>query len=446
MERVSRACLGSNACYAVVRSCAKRHRDPAVDPARPATSSPPTRHEPMFETTLRHRRQYWETYAAVLLLGGCNGDSAVSAGLPSMTVPATAIHALATPDVVARVVDLQPTEDGRIWLLNSVAPYFVVLSPDGQVEREFGERGGGPEEFGAPLALVNGMTGVWTYDVRRNALIRISDQRRELPLAPDSVPPSSLISFQGAGINQAPPWVERGSNGFLLARSRSPLRETALQTWSADILLLREEGSEGELSLHTPIADLVGDPASKYGPATVMMPYPVWTVCADGSVGLYDPLANAVRHLSSEGEELAVFALPDENNVEITVDRLFEMFYRQLQENVPSGQLPEGDEARRLTQEQNEELVNTSAGVFPEYIDMHCTADGTLWIRRFDVTAVRLGQGSDWIRILADGSQALVTLPTDFRTFRIERGRIWGTVQDTLGVESVAWVELSSLR
>ena len=141
-----------------------------------------------------------------------------------------------------------------------------------------------------------------------------------------------------------------------------------------------------------------------------------------------------------------MFALPDENNVEITVDRLFEMFYRQLQENVPSGQLPEGDEARRLTQEQNEELVNTSAGVFPEYIDMHCTADGTLWIRRFDVTAVRLGQGSDWIRILADGSQALVTLPTDFRTFRIERGRIWGTVQDTLGVESVAWVELSSLR
>ena len=57
-----------------------------------------------------------------------------------------------------------------------------------------------------------------------------------------------------------------------------------------------------------------------------------------------------------------------------------------------------------------------------------------------------LGQGSEWIRLSADGSRTRFALPREFRTFRIERDRIWGTVQDTLGVESIAWVGLDSLR
>lgn len=220
---------------------------------------------------LRHPTHHWWAVAPLFLLGGCDAGSAVSDRTTEIAVSQGAIHTLPTPDVVARVVDLQPAQDGRIWVLNSVDPYFVVLSPDGQVEREFGSRGGGPQEFGAPWALVpgSGRSDVWTYDVRRSALIRISgDELRELTLSPDSFPASSLISFKGAGINQAPPWVERGNNGFLMARSRSPLRETALQAWSADIHLLREEGPGSGPSIYSPIADLIGDPASKYGAAT----------------------------------------------------------------------------------------------------------------------------------------------------------------------------------
>jgi hypothetical protein len=66
-----------------------------------------------------------------------------------------AVEVVGSSDVIARVVDLQPAADGRVWLLNSIEPYFVVLGPDGRVEREFGRAGGGPGEFGAPLALVH---------------------------------------------------------------------------------------------------------------------------------------------------------------------------------------------------------------------------------------------------------------------------------------------------
>jgi hypothetical protein len=72
-------------------------------------------------------------------------------------VPYDAVHAPTSLDVVVRVVDIQATSDGHVWVLNSVAPYFILLGPNGQVERQFGERGGGPEEYDRPVALVRGV-------------------------------------------------------------------------------------------------------------------------------------------------------------------------------------------------------------------------------------------------------------------------------------------------
>jgi hypothetical protein len=122
------------------------------------------------------------------------------------------------------------------------------------------------------------------------------------------------------------------------------------------------------------------------------------------------------------------------------------MFYRQLEEDVPSARIPGKEEMRRRTEEQNREFVSGSAEFFPEYADLRCTPDGTLWLRRFDVTTGRLGHGSDWLRVSADGQQILVALPSAFSAFRIERDGIWGTVRDSLGVESIAWIGLDSLR
>ena len=146
--------------------------------------------------------------------------------------------------ITTGAVDLQPAGAGRVWVLNSAAPYFVVLGPDGQLERQFGDRGGGPQEFDRPVALVRGVdpAETWTYDWGRNTLIRISgEDRRDLALSRDSIPIPSLVSFDGAGINAAPPWLESTTQGFLLARARITRDESALHLWNAEILRVRED-------------------------------------------------------------------------------------------------------------------------------------------------------------------------------------------------------------
>ena len=391
----------------------------------------------------------------LLLLCGCEvGDP--NPVVPDRLVLSTdAVHTLAKLDVVARVVDLQPTPDGRVLVLNSVSPFFVLLAPDGQVERQFGEEGGGPDEFGAPVALVRGpdQSEVWTYDVPRNALIRIvPEERREMALPRDSISPLTLISFQGAGIRPAPPWLAATDEGFLVGRSRAWDEgflldsngnvASALPLWNADILLLRDRGPGVEVELHTPVADLLGDPGTLYPGATASLPYPLWTACTDGTVGLYDPRTNTLRRLTRDGGQLPSFALPDERRVELTADRLFAMFYRQLQEDTPTQQLPEQAGLRAQLQGPLDRLVGQSAPVFPEYADLRCAPDGTLWLQLFDIESGRLGHGPEWLRISTDGSRTTLVLPAEFSAFRFGDGRIWGAALDPLGVASVSWIDL----
>lgn len=396
----------------------------------------------------RHRQHRWLA-AGLFSLGACGGDAPASDGHRAVSVSSDALQVLATLDAVTRVVDLEVASDGRVWVLNAIAPYFVVVGPDGRVERQFGLQGDGPEEFNHPVALVPGMGPgeVWAYDWARNALIRISaGARRDLALARDSFPRPSLISFKGAGINPAPPWLERTRDGFVVARARVTREESALHLWSADVLLIDQNGPETKVGLHMPIADLLGDPTSRYGAATMLIPYPLWTACVDGSVGLYDPLTNTLRRLSTAREELSAVALPDERRVRMTADLIFGMFFRQFAEDRPSGQVPDREEMRRLTAEQNEEFVRNSAETFPEYSDLRCAADGSFWLRRFDAITGRLGLGYEWLRVSADGSRIRVAVPRNFTAFRIGRERIWGTSRDGLGVESIAWIGLDALR
>lgn len=365
-----------------------------------------------------------------------------------MTVSQDMIEILTSLDIVTRVVDLEPTSDGRVWVLNSMAPYVVVVGPDGRVERQFGLEGGGPEEFNRPVTLIAGVgqEEVWTYDWERSALIRISaEDRAALAVPRDSFPLPSLVSFKGAGINPAPPWIERTDDGFLLARARVTLEESARHLWNADIFLVRD-GPDTRVEPHMPLSDLLGDPTTRYGSATVLIPYPLWAVCTDGSIVLYDPLSNTLRRFTEGFEERSGLALPDERRLTMTADLIFEMFYRQFAGDRPSAQVPDREEMRRLTMEQNEEFVRNSADYFPEYSDLRCAPDGAFWLRRFDATAGRLGHGPDWLRVSADGARTEVLVPPTFTAFRIGRDRIWGTLQDSLGVEAIAWIELASLR
>lgn len=384
---------------------------------------------------------------AALLLSACQPGADPGDRAGRIDVRLDEVHVVPTPDVLARIVDVEPIGDGRVWVLNSVEPLFLALGADGEVERAFGRRGDGPEEFGDPLDLLPGPDGtVWTFDLLRNALRPISDDRlSDLVLPPESLPPWQLVSFENAGMGMLPvsPWIQSQDGDFLVARKRpSAPPSGALGIWHADIIRLGSNSAGVSLESAIAVADLLADPAERYPGATILLPYPIWTVCRDGGLGLYDPLANTLRRFGPDGREEPATALSEERRQPVTFDRVFGMVYRLFAERRPGGQAPDSLQMRSSLQDQFTQRESEFADVFPEYSDLRCNEDGTFWLQPFHVANGRLAQSPEWIRLGRDGSRSELSLPDGFTVHRIDGHRIWGAVMDSLGVPAVAWVAI----
>lgn len=107
------------------------------------------------------------------------------------------VHVLGTSESIATVQDLEVLPDGSVWLLNSVAPFFLGFDPGGEAVATHGASGGGPEEFRRPAAFLTGGLDdeAWVFDILRHAFIRVSEpdaEWAELPIPPEAVPPGSL--------------------------------------------------------------------------------------------------------------------------------------------------------------------------------------------------------------------------------------------------------------
>jgi hypothetical protein len=387
-------------------------------------------------------------------LTGCGespGSQRSAAGSPrEVTVAPEAVRILGSSESIARVADLVQAGDGRVWVLNSTSPWFVVFGADGRVQQAFGDQGGGPDRFGFPASIVRGPAAeVWAYDFTRHSLIRVSgEDRRTYALPQEPLPSTALLSFANAGVRPGPPWLEGKNGRFLVARARSVNPPSSpLRLWDAEIYSLRPDTS-GVLAYErdAAIADLLGDPASRYAGATTLMPYPLWTQCEDGPFTLYDPLRNLLRRFTPAGQEIDPFELPAEQRVQLTADRMFGMMYRQLREEMPAGQRPDSVQMHQQLEGQLHQFIEQSAGRFPEYADLRCAPDGTPWLQPFDVETGLFGRGPAWLRFGEDGTRTAVTFPTWFRVFAFASDRIWGTMQDTLGLFSIAWVGTDALR
>ncbi len=388
--------------------------------------------------------------AGCLAMGACLGDDSDGRGLAAHRIPPDAVQILGRLEQVSRVTDMVPADNGEVWVLNAISPYFVVLGAGGQVVRAFGEEGGGPDEFGFPVRIVSGpRKEVWTYDVMRHSLIRVSGaERLAYPLPSATLPRPALLSFANAALQQGPPWMEVTNGDFVVARPHSLSAPSGLRgLWDAEMYRLRP-GSNGDLLVGTvmPIVELLDDPAARASGATTLGPYPLWTVCPDRVIGLYDPIRNVLRLISATGQELKSFELPDERKVQLTADRLFGMAYRQIRQDVPAAQRPDSAEFRQRLDGQFRQFQEQSAGVFPEYADLRCAPDGTIWIQPFDVETGLYGRGAHWLMFDEDGTRSAVEFPTGFRALAFRSDRVWGTMQDEVGVSSVAWIGRDALR
>lgn len=126
----------------------------------------------------------------------------------------------------------------------------------------------------------------------------------------------------------------------------------------------------------------------------------------------------------------------------LTFERIYRMFNLQYHEQVPASQRVDSIQMRASFEADFPQLAAMSADVFPEYADLRCDGHHTLWLQPFDTESPGLGHGPEWWRLEADGTRTVFRLPDDFTAFRFRADRVWGSMVDSRGVPSVAWIDV----
>ncbi|TVP48166.1 MAG: hypothetical protein EA350_03720 [Gemmatimonadales bacterium] len=395
----------------------------------------------------------------LLLLGvaACSGNdpSGSEAGAGEAHVlPSDAVQLLGTSDALTWVRDLEVASDGTIWVLDEHPPFFVGFQADGEVIAELGHRGEGPMEFGHPVSLLAagggdpGTSGIWAFDRLRHSLVRVREadvlfpsevEGTSVPLPQGVVRPGSLLARTG-GIPGMYPWMAAAGNSAFAAHSGGGAsRGTGY--WTARVVEIPLES--GEPIERWRMEELLPSPEAHYPGATEFLPFPLWAVCPDGEAWMYDPARHRVRSLHAP--ERTDHALPPARNVTFSLDRLLDLLLPSIVAQVPTSERPPDDVLREQLAGEVDQMIDQFAAVFPEYFQMLCAPDGTLWLQHFDWEEGFAGAGWSWERLRVgegDSGAESIRLPAGFQAFRITSDRAWGIVMDELGIPSVAWIEL----
>jgi len=402
---------------------------------------------------VRFRRFSWIFLVPMAACGGSSTEGQAAAGGP-VEVTADNVHVLGTSDALAVVLDLEVLPDGRVWVLNSAAPFFVGFDADGGLIDTWGEEGGGPEEFRLPAGFVTGgLDGeAWVLDLRRHTLIRVS--RPEAPWAEVRIPRDVLPpgTVQG-GLDLMTPVVRTGSLG---GRVILPYSTGSLQTGifsmiegmlKADLMSL--DPSTGDVGRVLGLGEAIADPFVGFEPTEGGFPLwkRLWAVCGEDEIRVYDRVRNELRGFDSAGTELAPLALPATGLDEVTPQEFAGAVFPLRQAEITGGV------GNRLSTADSIRLINTMAqdakgdpaqlaAYLPAVVDFRCSTGGTMWIRPLDLSAGGLSGGRVWIQVGPDGVTRPVTLPERFDPIRFTEDRVWGVLRDELDVAAIAWAEL----
>ncbi len=361
------------------------------------------------------------------------------------------VQPFATSEALAYVVDLEVLPDGRVWLLNSAAPYFVGFEADASPIAPHGTDGEGAREFRRPLGLVEGGVGgeAWVVDEARAAMIRISrpDEWVERGWDPDSIPPGTLMGADDRSYT----WLRTVRLGDVVVLPRTRMQGEGSfpsvwrSMWGADLVAVDSTGAARTI---VSLGEVLGDPGVDTDFEMEIPPMPMWvrlwTVCGSELV-VVDRPGNAVRRFDPEGREGGPTPLPSPAWTTVSNDQ-FARSMLEVAAMEAAGAItlepPAIDTATMLPTIPPRIRGDGArlASVLPRYTAVHCADDDALWLRRFDPDFGGLRGGRDWLRIDGDGSMTDVRFPERFHPFEFEGGRIWGIHLDALDVPSVAWI------
>lgn len=323
----------------------------------------------------------WMFAATVFLSMACAGDDPTDVlDRSTHIVDPADLTIVGTSESIATIVDLMPMGDDSVWVLNNTEPFLVQLSPEGSELRVQGRIGGGPGEFSWPSTLVRDPFSdtVWVYDTVLGQLIatdRSDDRPDVFALPPDSSGRVGMSSHEWLWLNNGGRvWLHASDEGVTYARPQfsSPWIHSL---WSTEVV---RAGWDGSLEHVAWTAEVVGDSSSRFPGAELLLPYPIWAACPDGSLAVYDPNGNTVRRFAEAGGPLESRALPAERRESVTTDRLFSAVFPGTFRNRQMTVVPERDVFYEMIRRSYEDRIDRFAAVFPEYAHMDCSEDNTL--------------------------------------------------------------------
>jgi hypothetical protein len=286
---------------------------------------------------------------------------------------------------------------------------------------------------------------VWTFDRGRLGFYLVSAGPggiREVVVARDSLPWTPL-SFDDLGIGGTRPWLAHLGDAFLIAGSAldaTPAPQP-LAHYNANLYGIDER--TGTVSVALSIRNAVSDPVAAGIPARILMPNPLWSICPNGAIALYDPIRQEIRRYNSSGVIEVRVTIPAAPPVEVTLERIFGAIWRQTRDNKRPEFRQDSAEMYRQFVKESAEIKDQLATHFPEFIGLQCTGH-TLWLQRLSLTSGRMGRGPSWLIVRANGHLSEVEFPSHFRPFRFSGDRVWGTVRDQWDVPSIAWLNVPS--
>lgn len=394
--------------------------------------------------------------AIVLIASGVScGPDAVreSSGPDVFTIESADIRVVGTSDALAEVMDLEVLPDGRVWVLNSLPPFFVGFGSDGELIGVHGEAGGGPEEFRSPAGFVVGAPGgeAWVLDARRHGFVRVSrpdEAWTEVQIPQTELPPGTL---QG-GVDLLTPLVRtaRLGDAIVLPHSTGTL-ESGLLSMIETILkadLMTFDPTTNGVDRVLRIGEALEDPFPDFNPTEGGFPLwkRLWAVCGE-RLRVYDRVRNELRGFDRTGAESAPIQLPPTGLAEVAPQDFARVVFPLRQAEVTGevgGRLSSEDSLRLVTQMAREVKGSAAelAAYLPPFVDFRCSPSGTMWLRPIDLAGAGLAGGRAWMRIGPDGASRVINFPPRFDPLRFLDDRVYGALRDDLDVPSVAWIPL----
>lgn len=370
----------------------------------------------------------WSGIFAVTL--ACVGAGCVP---ESMDEPLTVVVDIRQLHTVSAEIDFADVRDvvsdgTNLWVLDRAPPYITRISLDGEIVHRFGRNGEGPSELSQPVALrvAGDRVDVWDmalskrasflWDGTLDAVQRLSDER------------SGWIRSDIERVSHVDPWRVRalgGSTYFV----RIPQGMTQPLDFGGGELVR----ADADLTPGTGIARFADYlPHDERG--TGQFPaVPLWDACSRG-MALWNPREERVEWMDGDG--LLVHSVPVASRGVPITDEGILAFLREMaaHELGPGVEVP-ADELRARVRE-----VRPLFGrLATDFVDLRCSSEGAVWLRRFDLEAHPLGADDAWLRVPEYGEATVVRFPPEFEPYLFTSGEVVGVVQTPSGDRLGAW-------